>query len=233
VLIIVHRAESEPGRVGLWFDQHNIPYQMCRLALGHKLPPTLAPYRGVVIFGGPMSVNDEHIPFIRDELDWLPTIMDEGVPILGICLGAQMMARCLGSTIAPRADGKVEVGYAPLHPTDAGQKSGIFDAPMSVFQWHQDGIGLPSDPDVTHLASSPLFPVQAFAYKRHVLGIQFHPEVNRAMWHRWIIRAQDMMKRPGAQDRVTQLNERMVHDQETRIWLDKIMPAWLNKNLLS
>lgn len=211
----------------------DIPYQICRLALGHELPTDLDAYRGIIIFGGPMSVNDaDTIPFIRDELDWLPTVVDHGVPLFGICLGAQLIASSLGGTISRRDDDHVEVGYAPLTPTDHGLRHGLFEGPMRVFQWHQDGISLPDHPDIHHHASSPLFPVQAFTYQSHVLGVQFHPEVSRAMWHKWIIRAHHMLEFDGAQNQQDQLMDRMVHDVHTRNWLDKILPAWLDKSLL-
>lgn len=235
VLIIVHRADSEAGRVGHWFDHHDQPYQICRLALGHQLPTTLADYAGVVIFGGPMSVNDHpDVPFLDDEIRWLPTILDDGVPVMGLCLGAQLIAHALGGIIAPRPDGRVEVGYTEITPTPQGLETGLFPKPMHAFQWHQDGITLPAaDPDIKHLAGSDGFPVQAFMWKNHVLGVQFHPEVTRAMWHRWIIRARDMMDRPGAQQQKAQLDDRLQFDNELKNWLDRTMPAWLNGTLLT
>src|SRR3546814_7308427 len=96
-----------------------------------RLPPrstrtyTLFPYttlfRACVIFGGPMSANDDHLPFIRQEIDFIPKVLKSGTPFLGVCLGAQLLARAGGAAVGPHAEGWHEIGYYTVKPTAQGR----------------------------------------------------------------------------------------------------------------
>src|SRR5262245_27195378 len=108
VLIVLHQEHSSPGRVGHYFHTRRIPLDSRRLWCGVALPGTLAAHSGAVIFGGPMSANDPD-GFIRTEIEWIKVPLSESKPFLGICLGAQMLARHLGATVALHPEGKAEV----------------------------------------------------------------------------------------------------------------------------
>ena len=95
VLIILHQERSSPGRVGHLLLEKGFSLDIRRPVLGDPLPATLEDHAGAVVFGGPMSANDDE-DFIRREIDWLSVPLSENKPFLGICLGAQMLVRHLG-----------------------------------------------------------------------------------------------------------------------------------------
>ena len=141
----------------------------------------------LVVLGGPIGANDDaDYPFIRDELRLIEQRAKANKPVLGICLGSQLIARALGAKVY-RANAK-EIGYKPLQLTDAGQQSCL--APLGskpVFHWHGDTFDLPSG--ARHLASTDICPHQAFAWGTDdsVLALQFHPEVTARGLERWYI----------------------------------------------
>ncbi|MGF1494150.1 MAG: glutamine amidotransferase [Microcoleaceae cyanobacterium] len=141
----------------------------------------------VVILGGPIGAYDEQdYPFLQDEFRLLEKRLTDDLPTLGICLGAQLIARVLGAKVYP-GQGK-EIGWSPLILTDAGQQSPMkYLAPelTPVLHWHGDTFDLP--PDTMHLAASSQYQHQAFAYRQRGLALQFHPEVTPQGLERWFI----------------------------------------------
>ncbi|HTQ83696.1 MAG TPA: glutamine amidotransferase, partial [Pseudolabrys sp.] len=113
VLIILHQEHSSPGRVGQTLTRLGFPLDIRRPRFGDPLPETMDEHAGAAIFGGPQSANDTD-DFVRREIDWIGVPLREDKPFLGICLGAQMLARHLGGKVAPREDGTVEIGYWPI-----------------------------------------------------------------------------------------------------------------------
>ena len=146
-------------------------------------------------------------------------------PFLGICLGAQMMARHLGSRVYPHPQGHAEVGYYPIRPTEAGRKV-CAEWPDHVYQWHREGFDLPAGSEL--LAEGDAFSVQAF---RHGTGyaLQFHPEVTHAMMYRWLVRGAHRMSLPGAKQRADHISGRAVHDYASRNWLAAFIDHWLGR----
>src|ERR1044072_5898173 len=118
VLVILHQETSTPGRVGNALRALGHPLDIRRPRVGDPLPDTLDRHAGAVIFGGPMSANDPD-DFVRREIDWIEVPRLEQRQFLGICLGAQMLARQPGAPVAPHHEGRVEVGYYPIRPTEA------------------------------------------------------------------------------------------------------------------
>ena len=121
ILVVLHQEHSTPGRVGLRLVERGYQLDIRRPRFGDPLPGSLADYAGAVFFGGPMSAIDPD-DYILQETDWIKVPLDEGAPFLGLCLGAQMMARHLGAAVTANPDGSVEVGYYPLWPTAAGRR---------------------------------------------------------------------------------------------------------------
>src|SRR5215211_522141 len=109
VLIILHQEHSTPGRVGLALAARGYPLDIRRPRFGEPLPASLASHAGAIIFGGPMSANDED-EFLRAETEWIKVPLLESAPFIGLCLGAQLLARQLGANVSARPDGRVEVG---------------------------------------------------------------------------------------------------------------------------
>jgi GMP synthase (glutamine-hydrolysing) len=139
----------------------------------------------VIVLGGPIGVYEcETYPFITDEIAAVAARLQANKPILGICLGAQMMAAALGARVAP---GPVkEIGYAPLTLTAAGRSSVI--APLGaspVLHWHGDNCQLPAG--CACLASTPHCPVQAFSRTPVQLALQFHLETEPARFEAWLV----------------------------------------------
>ena len=222
ILLVLHQPHSESGRVGGMLTQLGYELDVRRPCSGDPLPETLDAHAGAIVFGGPMSANDE-IEFIRRELDWMPRAAESGRPLLGICLGAQLMARAAGGSVAPHAEGHHEIGYYALHPTEAGRD--LFDGPMQVFHWHGEGITLPQS--AVQLATGDLFPVQAFRLGRTAFGLQFHPEVTRAQMERWTTRAAHKLVLPGAQSREAIEQGWQAHDAALERWLERFLARWL------
>ena len=224
VLIVVHQESSTPGRVGVKLRERGYGLDIRRPCLGHALPENLDDHAGVVVFGGPMSANDcTSLDFIRREIDWLEVPLREEVPYLGICLGAQMLARHLGAKVEPHPQGRAEIGYYPLRPTPDGER--LADWPGHAYQWHREGFDLPRGAML--LAEGEDFPNQAFCYGTAAYGIQFHPEVTLAMMHRWTVRASHRFSLPGAQNRAQHLSQQLVYDRGVARWLDEFLDLWL------
>jgi GMP synthase (glutamine-hydrolysing) len=224
VLIILHGPLSTPGRVGNALRAMGHPLDIRRPVFGDPLPETLENYAGAVMFGGPMSANDGE-DFIRREIDWLAVPLKEQRPYLGICLGAQMLAKHLGARVAPHREGRAEIGYYPIRPTAAG-RSICANWPDHVYHWHREGFEHPAGTEL--LAEGDDFPVQAFRTGR-CFGIQFHPDVTQAMMHRWTTRGHERLALPGARARHEHFRDRMIHDLAERAWLAAFLDGWLHR----
>jgi GMP synthase (glutamine-hydrolysing) len=151
--------------------------------------PQLDRYRGLVVLGGPMNVADRHErAHLRTELLAIERALHQGKPVLGICLGAQLLAHVLGAPI--RRQPQPEIGWYELHTTAAGRTDPVFahlGASTPVFQWHSYTFDLPSD--AVHLARTEGCEHQAFRYGEQAYGCQFHPEADAALIERWLNRA--------------------------------------------
>lgn len=225
-LLIVHQAQSDTARVGALIE--SLGYQIDRRCpnLGCSLPTTMDDHEAVVIFGGPMSANDRdnrETPGIRAELDFLPTVLDARKPFLGICLGAQILARVLGAGVDRHPDGRVEAGYYRIRPTEAGRR--YFAGPMMVYQWHREGFDLPHG--ATLLAEGEIFPHQAFRYGQCAYGLQFHPEVLESTIRRWIEQGTERLSAPGACAPEMHLDGFRCHDRAVDAWIRTFLATLL------
>lgn len=222
ILTVVHQATSTPGLVGAILAEMGYRLDIRCLAVGDTLPPTLDPYSAAIVFGGPMSANDDHLPFIRQELDWIPSVLATPKPYLGICLGAQLLARALGATVGPHPDGLREIGYYPIVPTHVGRS--FLPRPMLVYQWHQEGFEVPHGAHL--LAKGCAFSHQAFAYRR-AYGLQFHPEITTVMVNHWTTEGADQLAYPGAQGRAHHISQHRLYRQSVERWLRCFLTQWL------
>ncbi|HMO29234.1 glutamine amidotransferase [Enterovirga sp.] len=225
--MVLHQETSSPGRLGRLLMERGHALDLRRPCLGDPLPETLARHAGAVVFGGPMSANDD-LDFVRREIDWIGVALKERKPYLGLCLGAQMLARHLGARVYPHAGGRAEIGYYPLIPTEAGLRfSSELGAswPGHVYHWHREGFDRPAG--ATMLATGDDFPTQAIQVGPSAFGLQFHPEVTHAMMCRWTVRGAERLSMPGAQDRTRQIEGRFMHDPAVRLWLTAFLDHWL------
>ena len=139
----------------------------------------------LIVLGGPISANDDaEYPFIEDEVEILKTRLGSDAPTLGICLGAQLMARALGASVYPNK--QKEIGWHRVQLTDAGKESPLQHLEFApVLHWHGDTFDLPKG--AVNLASTEVTPHQAFSWKKSGLALQFHPEVTVHGMERWLI----------------------------------------------
>lgn len=153
---------------------------------GYALETRLVPAEGLpaepgdflLVMGGPMSVNDPEA-WIREEIEFIKLAVQAGRPVLGVCLGAQLLARALGAKVRPGPG--VEIGMTPVRLTEEGRRDPAFGAlppAVEVFQWHGEGFDLPAG--AVSLAASDLFPYQAFRFGARAYGLLFHLEMERA-----------------------------------------------------
>ena len=145
--------------------------------------PDVATAAGLIFMGGPMSANDD-LPYLRQEIDIIREAAGRGQPMLGICLGSQMIAKALGARVYRNP--VKEIGWFSVHPTEAGKRDLLLSAlesPETVLQWHGETFDLPAGADL--LAYSELCRNQAFRVGNHVYGLQFHLEVTPPMIADW------------------------------------------------
>ncbi len=227
MLVVLHQEHSTPGRVGQRLAARGYPLDIRRPRFGDPLPETLAGHAGAVVFGGPMSANDGD-DYVKAETDWMKVPLAEGAPLLGLCLGAQMLARHLGAAVRPHADGHIEVGWFGLAPTEAGAR--LLRWPDRVHQFHREGFDLPSGSTLLATGSAETFPNQAFAYGPAAFAIQFHIELTTAMVNRWTGRIGERAKAPGGQAAAQHFEGRALHDWKTLAFLDAFLDLWLARD---
>ena len=163
-------------------------YTIRYLDIGDDDPAALSPNEPdlLVILGGPIGAyEDELYPFLKEEIRCLDARLAAGRPTLGICLGAQLIARAAGARVYP--SGFKEIGFAPITLTEAGHKSCLapFAEQPVTLHWHGDTFDLPVGAEC--LASTVLCENQAFALGRSVIGFQFHPETEGRGIEKWLI----------------------------------------------
>ena len=227
-LIILHQKRSITGDIGNKLKARGYDLDIRRPCCGESLPVNLDNHALVVILGGPISVNDD-CEYKDYEIDWLKVVLESGKPFLGICLGAQMLAKYLGCKIEKNDSKLSEIGFFSIEPTELGHK--LFKDQKTFYQFHDEGFELPSNSKL--LAIGKRFKHQAFQYK-NCYAFQFHPEVNLYLHLRWLFFVLLYKPRkfflPGAQNILYQLYLRFKHNKSVSIWLDHFLDNFLLKN---
>ena len=226
VCIVLHHERSDPGHVGQWFRRNGYGLDVRKPRYGDPLPETLANHCGAVIFGGPMSANDKD-EFICHESEWIGVALREQKPLLGICLGAQMLANHLGAKVGFHAEEVAEIGYYPIVTTAQGLKLGCF--PEHVYQWHREGFELARGARLL-ATSTGAYPNQAFAYGL-AIGLQFHPEITCAQVNRWAGHNPTHLDIKGARARHEHLEGHLHHAPKVHAWLNRFLGRWVAAEL--
>jgi GMP synthase-like glutamine amidotransferase len=181
VAIFRHSPAEGPGYFATYLEAHSIGWKLVRVDAGEALPGSAGEFSGLAFMGGPMSVNDK-LPWIPAALQLIRGAVHEGVPVLGHCLGAQLMSKALGGTVG--ASRQKEIGWGRVDIADNGQARTWFGdiRGFLAFHWHGETFSIP--PGGARIASSPGCDNQAFVLDRH-LGLQFHVEMTPEMIRNW------------------------------------------------
>ena len=186
LLVLQHVAHELLGTLNPLLKRAGFRIRYVNFARHPNAQPSLSGYDGLVVLGGPMSVNDAgRLPHLATEMRLIEQAMKQYLPVLGICLGAQLIARTLGAKVYPNQ--KKEIGWYDVSPTSAAESDPLlteFEHREKVFQWHGETFEIPKTS--CHLAFSTLCANQAFRYGANVYGFQFHLEVDEPMIHRWL-----------------------------------------------
>ena len=175
---------------------------------------------GCIIYGGSQNVDEaEKYPFLRDEIAWIRACHAQRIPLLGICLGAQLIAHALGGEVAPMPDGRCEFGYYPVTPTPTG--ADFMAREMVLTQAHFQRFTPP--PDAVLLATGDAGDAQAFRLGKTTYATQFHPEVTRQILQRWQDSDWAFFDSPGAQPREKQTQLATEHDAKQHEWFIKFL----------
>lgn len=185
VLVLQHTLEDHPGFLGHWLDREGVRHDVFCAEAGQAYPASVAGYRGLAVLGGEWSANDER-PSLRQVEALIREADALGIPVIGHCLGGQLMARAFGGRVVRLP--VPEVGWWPVDVGNTPEAGAWFGdtagQTATVYQWHYDGItALP--PGAVTLASSPACAHQAFALGPH-LAMQFHIEITPQKIDAWL-----------------------------------------------
>lgn len=184
-LVVRHVAFEDLGHFAPVLADAGYDVRYCDIGLNELNAAGFVAADLVIVLGGPIGVYEEDkYPFLSQEIGLIRARLAAKRPTLGICLGAQLMARALGARVYPGP--AKEIGFSPLTLTDAGRASclSVFEG-KPVLHWHGDTFDLPVG--ATLLASTQICTQQAFSLDRNAIGFQFHPEAGAAGFERWLI----------------------------------------------
>ncbi|MER3445711.1 MAG: hypothetical protein C4291_02235 [Candidatus Dadabacteria bacterium] len=185
-LVLRHVPHEHLGTLALILRSNNLAYEYINLYEDANPKVSFDGLSALIILGGPMNVYETDMyPFLEIEDGLIKRAIEKDIPVLGICLGAQLIAKSLGAQVTKNRE--KEIGWYLLKITDEGSKDKLFkhlNANETVFQWHGDTFEIPRG--AVHLAESPLCPNQAFRFGSSVYGLQFHIEVTPEMILDWL-----------------------------------------------
>lgn len=225
VVLVRHGDGPADDRVVTWLARNGVTADIRRPYQGETLGEIGEDVAATVIYGGMYNAYDTgRHPFLNEEYKWIGAAMAAGIPLLGICQGAQMIAHHNGAWVGPVAAGTHEFGYYEVRPIDG--VSDFLPGPLHVTQAHFHTFDIPSEAE--HLARSDLFENQAFRIGDTVYGLQFHPEQHYVGFQRWQTQS-DSYGSPGAQTKALQDQLGPQVDAAQDVWfmgfLDRFMGA--------
>jgi GMP synthase (glutamine-hydrolysing) len=228
VLILQHQTPERPAYLATWLTQHRIPYETRNAGSEQQFPASIEPYSALAVMGGGMSANDPLLSNRQAEILILQAMRLDR-PVIGHCLGGQLMSRALGGTIGPSP--QPEIGWHPIEYTNDPAVKTWFgtDPTATVIQWHYESFSIP--PGATRLAGSASCPNQAWAMGPH-LAMQFHIEMDEVKAREW---AEDEDPKWAAaraqyvsvQDRDSIVNGIEPHLTQHQATADHIYRTWL------
>ncbi len=183
IVSVEHFRADGPGKILGWIESRGHSLQRVFLDAGHPLP-ALEDFDFLIVMGGPMNIyqHEEH-PWLVEEKAFIRAAVDAGKPILGVCLGGQLLADVLGGKVTRNRER--ELGWWPVHFTSRPGPFAEFPEHLMAFHWHGDTFSIP--PGAQDLASSEACNTQAFLYGDRLVGLQFHIEV-------WNVESHELMQ---------------------------------------
>ncbi|MCC6544744.1 MAG: type 1 glutamine amidotransferase [Nitrospirae bacterium] len=195
VIVLQHIECEDLGTIANAMSQRGIGCKYVRLFEGEPVPHDPGAFSGIIILGGPMNVYEEDkYPYLKDEDIFIKKAVMNDMPILGICLGAQLIAKAAGARVSKGT--KKEIGWYKLSLSGDSRRDTLFKTlpeELKVFQWHGDTFEIPRG--AIRLAGSGLFPNQAYRIGSRIYGIQFHLEVTKEMINQWISEYREELSR--------------------------------------
>lgn len=184
ILAIQHIWDDPPGYLGEILEEHGITYDTVNV---EECPiPDPGSYNAVISLGGPQHANaHDKYPYLAQEKQVLREVVKQDIPLLGICLGGQVLANAMGAAVTRHS--MTELGFYEVQLTEEGRRDPLYQGlsgSQLVFQWHEDTFALPVG--AIHLATSENTYNQAFRVGRRAYALQYHIEITPAMLHTWI-----------------------------------------------
>ena len=220
ILIIQQVWHDTPDYFLDFITTNAIPHDLRRMDLGHLIPLRAKGYSGVCVLGGPMSANDGNtLPWIHEQLALIKDAVKERVPVIGHCLGGQLLAKALGGTVQKSPQTEIGWHHITVLPNDSAQAWLGAQPTLHLFQWHNESFSIPRG--AHHIATTPFCPNQAFVFDDLHLGMQFHCEVNADKLRYWaecesaeIERCADLDSVQSAASILASLNTKVVNSQQ-------------------
>ena len=229
IVFIEHESEPRDDRASRYLADQGFAITWIQPFKGEPLPDLAQYIAGVVVTGGGAQIDQiELSPYLYGEAQWIELCLKADMPVLGLCLGAQLLAHVLGARVGPREDGQQEFGYYTVQPTDPEQP--FVPPDFKVLQSHSRGFEVPNG--ATLLARGELFPNQAFCYGDNAYALQFRPEVTSTiLLNRWHKADWAPWDQPGTQSKADQQRLALLYDPLINSWftpvLDRLFPKAL------
>ena len=228
VLVFRHSPTEGPGYFATFLDRHDIPWKLVRIDAGDAVPENLNGVSGLCLMGGPMSVNDD-LPWIPQVLALIREAVTSDIPVIGHCLGGQLMARALGGSVG--ANPVKEIGWGDVRVTDAAAARpwlGDTHAPMLAFHWHGETFTLP--PGASRILESAYCANQAYVLNDRHIGMQCHVEMTPELIASWCENGAAEIaasNSPGVQSITAMQTDLSARTTQLHQLADKIYSRWI------
>jgi GMP synthase (glutamine-hydrolysing) len=223
-ILITHDRDEMDDRASAFLQKKGFECIWTCPAEGDSPPEIDDTVAALVVYGGKYGVPDKETHgFLKDEMRIIRAALDRDIPVLGICLGAQLLAHELGAKVGPHPDGYHEYGYYPLNASAEGME--VIPDGLVVLQSHYHGFELP--PGAVRLAGTERYADQAFRYGDKAYGFQFHPEASRNALTRWIGRRGERNFAKGAFPPERQLADNLEYDGALGRWFNAFLERWI------